>query len=178
MVVVMPDANISAAIDSSVTEWYLPQSVCDQFASAFGLTYDNTTELYFVSDQAYNTLNATRPNITISISPSTSNSSSVDLVFPWAAFDLTALYPYQGLTGSQRFFPIRRASSADQYTLGRAFLQEAYIAVDYERRHFNVGQAVFSTPMPKSDIVTIWPSNGTNDTDWLWSTCRSSMAKT
>ena len=40
--------------------------------------------------------------------------------------------------------------------LGRTFLQEAYLVVDYERSNFTVAPADFSDPLPSSHIVTIY----------------------
>ncbi|KAF7198069.1 hypothetical protein HII31_00425, partial [Pseudocercospora fuligena] len=41
------------------------------------------------------------------------------------------------------FFPLKRANSSTKYTLGRAFLQAAYLSADYERKEFNLSQARF-----------------------------------
>jgi hypothetical protein len=50
---------------------------------------------------------------------------SVDIVLPYAAFDLEASYPL--VRHPTRYFPLKRAANDSQYTLGRAFLQEAYV---------------------------------------------------
>jgi hypothetical protein len=42
-------------------------------------------------------------------------------------------------------------------------MQEIYLSVDLERDEFNISQAVFKSPMPASDTVTILPKNGTSD---------------
>ena len=42
-------------------------------------------------------------------------------------------------------------------TLGRAFLQEAYVVADYERSNFSVHQVAFSTQ--PQNIVAIYPPN-------------------
>ena len=82
----------------------------------------------------------------------------VGIDLPYAAFDLEASWPL--FNTSQRYFPIRRANSSSQYTLGRAFMQEAYLIVDYERRNFSIHQAVFSTSSEQK-IVAI-PSEDTS----------------
>jgi hypothetical protein len=41
-------------------------------------------------------------------------------------------------------------------------MQEVYLTVDWERDVFNISQAVFDSPMPKTDIITIEPQNSTN----------------
>lgn len=42
-------------------------------------------------------------------------------------------------------------------------MQEIYLSVDAEREEFNISQAVFKSPMPKSDLVTILPKDRTGD---------------
>lgn len=48
-----------------------------------------------------------------------------------------------------------------KYALGKVFLQEAYLVVDWERDVFELSQAVFSDPMPEPNIITIQPKNDT-----------------
>ncbi|KAF1345448.1 hypothetical protein BDV97DRAFT_372648 [Delphinella strobiligena] len=66
---------------------------------------------------------------------------------------LNASYPIYA--NATRYFTIRRATNDTQYTLGRAFLQEAYVVTDYENKNFTVAQANFSATMPTSQIVPI-----------------------
>ncbi|KAK4987320.1 hypothetical protein LTR66_007623 [Elasticomyces elasticus] len=164
----LPDGGNYFLIDSTVPEIWLPKSACDAFASAFGLTYDNKTDRYLVNDTVHDRLLSLNPTITFSLGTSSTPNSgpTQNIVLPYAAFDLQASYPiYQNAT---KYFPIRRAANDTQYTIGRTFLQEAYIIADYERQNFTVAQAVFSRPMPASDIRAIHPpsanssTNGTN----------------
>lgn len=72
-------------------------------------------------------------------------------------FDLEASYPiYPNATS---YFPIRRAANDSQYTLGRAFLQEAYVVADYERSNFSIHQVVFDSQA--QNIVAIHAPNST-----------------
>ncbi|CAD6591030.1 MAG: hypothetical protein ASARMPREDX12_004894 [Alectoria sarmentosa] len=52
------------------------------------------------------------------------------------------------------YFPLRQAVNESQYTLGRAFLQEAYVIVDYERSNFSVSQCRFEDGI-STDLVAI-----------------------
>ncbi|KAF2017234.1 acid protease [Aaosphaeria arxii CBS 175.79] len=152
-------------IDSTVSHLWLPEDICDNFAVAFGLTYDNRTQLYTVNDTIHEQLTAKNPSVTIKLVNSMQDSSVnfTNIVLPYAAFDLQASYPYYD--NATNYFPIRRATSDKQYVLGRAFLQEAYLIVDYERANFTVAQAAFPDPLPAADIVTIKPpSNSTSTT--------------
>lgn len=144
-------------IDSTVAQLWLPRSVCDEFEEAFGLTYDNQTDLYYVNDTIHNQLKDKNPSVTIKLVNSLENTSVnyTNIVLPYAAFDLQASYPYY--QEPSNYFPIRRAADESQYVLGRTFLQEAYLIVDYERANFTVAQAAFPNPLPASNIVKIEP---------------------
>jgi len=61
---------------------------------------------------------------------------------PYAAFDLVASHPL--VESSSRYFPLKRASNTRQYTLGRTFLQEAYLVTDYERKRYTIGQRLWN----------------------------------
>ena len=137
-------------IDASTPYLWLPEKVCLQFEEAFGLTYDDQLELYIFNS------NSTQPedlvgwnmtfNFILADLPGSSRTVSLDL--PYTAFDLQLTYPFPGLNATQSsgptsYFPLRRAANTTQYTIGRVFLQETYLTVDYERNNFSISQAVF-----------------------------------
>ncbi|KAF2648535.1 acid protease [Lophiostoma macrostomum CBS 122681] len=144
-------------IDSSVPHLWLPTDICDNFEQAFGLTYDNTTDLYLVNDTIHEQLKSKNPSITIKLVNSLQDTSVnyTNIVLPYAAFDLQASYPYY--PNATNYFPIRRAANDSQYVLGRTLLQEAYLIVDYERANFSIAQAAFPDPLPAANIITIQP---------------------
>jgi hypothetical protein len=144
-------------IDSTVAHLWLPESVCDEFEKAFGLTYDNQTDLYLVNETTHEELQSKNPSITIKLVNSLEDTSTnyTNIVLPYAAFDLQASYPYY--ESPTNYFPIRRAANDSQYVLGRTLLQEAYLIVDYERANFTIAQAAFPDPNPSAEIVTIEP---------------------
>lgn len=152
--------GITPTLDTAVPELWLPTSVCDAFATAFGLTYDNSADRYTISASAHNALQAYPPNVTFTIGSSISGGETINIQVPYAAFDLKATYPI--FPNTTLYFPLRRAANESQYALGRAFMQEIYLTVDWERDVFNISQAVFNSPMPASNIVTIKPVNSTD----------------
>jgi hypothetical protein len=158
-------ASVYAYIDSTVAEIWLPTSSCLLFEKAFGLVWDPDSELYLVSDALHNQLLATNPNITFNIAPWTQpgQTASVNIVLPYNAFDLTAKPPYQTLNTTSRYFPLRRADNEQEYTLGRTFLQEAYLTVDWERQNFSVSQCSWIAGA-QQHIVPIQSVNGTTGT--------------
>lgn len=149
-----------SVIDSTVPELWLPQEVCDQFAAAFGLQYISTYDRYIVNTTMHNKLKSMNPTITIKLGNQViDNGNSTNIELPYGAFDLTGSYPI--FPNDTLYFPIRNASNDTQYTLGRTLLQEAYLVVDHDRGNFTLGQAIFSDPMPDSNVVTIFPGNYT-----------------
>ncbi|KAK1248874.1 hypothetical protein MKX08_007094 [Trichoderma sp. CBMAI-0020] len=145
---------ISMFIDSSVAEIYLPLDACHAFEKAFGLTYNTTLEMYLVSDSLHSKLTSENPAVTFEITTPITGGSSFNITFPYASFDLTANPPL--LKSSSRYFPLKRAANDTQYVLGRTFLQEAYLIVDYERGNFSVHPRVWNASA-ESNIVTIFP---------------------
>jgi hypothetical protein len=141
-----------AFIDSLVTQLWLPVDVCKRFEDAFGLTWNATAEAYFVSEETHNSLLAQNPTFTFTLA---SRSSSTDIALPYAAFDLNITEPL--VQGSQRYFPLKQAQNESQYTLGRVFLQEAYVVADYARHNFTVAQARHPPTSANQNLVAIVP---------------------
>ena len=131
-----------AFIDSTVAQLWLPLEVCEAFENAFGLTYDEDAELYLVNNTLHTQLQEQGANITFTLGASDSGGESVDIVFPYSAFDLQVSFPIQ--VNTTYYFPLKRAANSTQYTLGRTFLQEAYLIADYERRNFTVAPCAWT----------------------------------
>ncbi|KAL6399752.1 Peptidase A1 [Ilyonectria robusta] len=143
---------INIYIDSTDPNLWLPDDVCDAFESAFGLTVDNTTGLYLVNDTHHSTLVATDAEVSFRLSDVLEGGDSVTIVLPYDAFALKAEYPL--VENISYYFPLKRAANETQYTLGRVFLQEAYLTADYERQVFNVSQCTW-VEGAEENIVTI-----------------------
>ncbi|TVY93969.1 hypothetical protein LAWI1_G000906, partial [Lachnellula willkommii] len=144
---------ISLYIDSTVPYIYLPRAICAKFESAFGLKWNDTTEIYTLNDTMHTSLQNMNPNITFTLS--TSNGQNLDIILPYKAFDLNASFPVIP-DGTINYFPLKRAANDTQYTLGRAFLQEAYLMADYDRSEFTIAPCVWPSAF-KSDIRSILP---------------------
>ncbi|KAI7328029.1 acid protease [Hortaea werneckii] len=159
-----------ATIDSTVSQLWLPQSVCDLFASTFGLQFDNTTGLYLVNETTHEQLMQSNPSISFMIGPNSTAASAsaaadtINIVLPYAAFDLQAEIPLYN--SSTNYFPIRVAANETQYTLGRTFLQEAYLFVDWERQNMTISQVVHqneTTEIVPVESPSMHSSGGTED---------------
>ena len=116
--------TISALIDSTVPYIYLPLDLCKMFEDTLGIEWDDEVEAYLVNDTLHGALQAQNSTVTFSLGDS-SQGQTVNISLPYLAFDLTASYPLG--TNKSRYFPLMRATNQSQYTLGRTFLQEAYV---------------------------------------------------
>ncbi|TVY22268.1 hypothetical protein LHYA1_G009079 [Lachnellula hyalina] len=152
--------SFSASIDSTMPYLYLPEEVCQQFEDAFGIVYDTPSGLYLVNDTLHTQLLSEAANITFTLTDEKSK-VLVDIVLPYQAFDLVAQWPL--VQNDTRYFPLKRAADNNQTTLGRAFLQEAYLIADYERSNFSVSQRKWDANA-KSSIQAISLSSDTSTT--------------
>ncbi|TRX92403.1 hypothetical protein FHL15_006789 [Xylaria flabelliformis] len=153
---------ISISIDSTDPNLWLPDDVCNAFEQAFGLTTDQSTGLYLINDTHHSTLLSQNTTITFAMSNVSAGGQEVNVTLPYAAFDLIAENPL--VNSTSYFFPLKRAKTPTQYTLGRTFLQEAYLSVDYERRTFNVSACTWDEGA-EENIVTILSKDHQNDND-------------
>jgi hypothetical protein len=130
---------ISVFIDAGTPHIWLPQSACSAFESSFGLTYDETTDLYLINSILHS--NLLSKNLSIVFELQSNSPQKITLSLPYSAFDLELTPTYPTITNKTRYLPLRRAANDSQYTLGRTFLQEAYMIVDYERQNFSIHQS-------------------------------------
>lgn len=163
------EANLFT-IDSSTPYLWFPEAVCLQFEKAFGLTYDDAVQLYTFGSNSTQHEALVDWNMTFqfAVADYPGSSNSVSLSLPYEAFDLQLSYPYPGLNATQsspptNYFPLRKAENNTQYTIGRTFLQEIYLKVDYERNNFSIFQATFSpNALADTNLVSITrPENST-----------------
>jgi hypothetical protein len=143
--------SLQLAMDTGVSQLWLPKVICDKLAESLGLTFDPSTELYLVNDTIRSKLLDLAPEFTFTLAANATSSDTVNIVLPYAAFDLAVGQPFYNT--SRRYFPIRRAADEKLYVLGRTFLQEAYLVVDWERGNFSVSQAQHK--VVERDIVPI-----------------------
>jgi hypothetical protein len=132
---------IYAFVESTDPNIWLPVESCLLFEKVFGLTWDDSTSMYLLNDTQYSILSNSDPTVTFRLAVSTAGGMTGDITLPFKAFGLRANYPY--VPQSTYYFPLKRASNSSQYTLGRVFLQEAYLTVDYDRKNFSLSQCTF-----------------------------------
>lgn len=102
--------TISIFVDSTIPYIYLPTAVCDRFASAFGLEWDDVNRIYTLNDTMHTKLQATNPRFTFTIANTAGD--IVNIEFPYAAFDSKASFPVIPLeNNATNLFPLRRAAN-------------------------------------------------------------------
>jgi len=155
---------IYAFIDSTLPHIWLPMEACLAFEQEFGLIYDDTTNLYLVNETLHDSLLQRNTNVTFTLAQGFADNLTVQISLPYAAFDLEAQPPYMGISNNTNYFPLRRAANESQYLLGRTFLQEAYIIVDYEVFRFQLAPVLWDQ-FAASNLVAIPPANSSLDED-------------
>ncbi|KAK7510235.1 aspartic peptidase domain-containing protein, partial [Phyllosticta citriasiana] len=130
-------------VDSTTPYFYFAQDLCDVFAEKLDLTWDETAGLYLLTEEQKNNLSTSVASMTLVLrefSTESRNDTLVPFEFPISAFllnvSLNEISPR--LSGWSWYFPLKPAAENTSPTLGRAFLQEAYIVADYERKEFSV----------------------------------------
>ena len=140
--------SITATVDSDLPYLQLPVSVCENFERALGLSWDPSMQLYLVNDTIHGKLREDNP--TFSFTLGRSAAQTVNITLPYQAFDLQVTQPIA--ENGTNYFPLRCTSNTSQYLLGRSFLQETYLFVDYDTSTFSLSQAQFKN---ESDVVTV-----------------------
>jgi hypothetical protein len=126
-------------IDSVLPQLWLPLEACLMFEKAFGLSWSETLQLYLVDDNTHAKLLQTNPSVSFKFSGKT-GATSQTFTLPYSAFDLQVGPPL--VESTTHYFPLKRAMNSTQYMLGRVFLQEVYLTVDYGRHNFSLSQVL------------------------------------
>ena len=153
---------VMALVDSTEAQIWLPVEACQAFEKAFGLTYNETNGFYLVDDALDAQLQAQNASVTFKLGSTVSGGETINITLPYNSFDLTLKPPAANLTSNIKYFPLRRADNDTQYTLGRTFLQEAYLTVDWERQNFSISECLFSENMQQNLVAIQSPTDKTN----------------
>ncbi|KAJ3466473.1 hypothetical protein MRS44_004037 [Fusarium solani] len=147
---------INIYIDSTDPNIWLPKSAVEAFESAFDLILDEDSNLYLINDTHHNSLLKSDAEVSFRLSDVLDGGDTVTITLPYQAFALRAEYPL--VEKSSYYFPLKLAANESQCTLGRTFLQEAYLTADYERHVFNVSQCTWDG-VAEETLVTILPKS-------------------
>ncbi|OAA81084.1 Peptidase aspartic, catalytic [Akanthomyces lecanii RCEF 1005] len=155
-----------ALVDSTTPYLWLPEGICDSFASALNLTYNDTFKLYtLTNDQYQDYSNSNAYSFTFSLASIDNNDNFglplsapgvVNITIPIKAFVGSLSYPFakEAIKYGQPavpYFMLRKATNGTNTIIGRSFLQEAYIRTKYDSGVFSLHQASFPGD-PDKDI--------------------------
>ncbi|TGZ80837.1 acid protease [Ascodesmis nigricans] len=133
---------VSVEIDSFTPFLGLPEEACRRFEQNLGLIWNSTLNLYLVDETTREKLNTLNVTFQFTLAESPGSRETVEIAVSYSSLDLEIGWPFINETGKHRYFPLKRAAQDGQVTLGRAFLQEAYLIVDHERGNFSIHQAL------------------------------------
>lgn len=153
---------VFARIDSATQYLRMPTSICQAFQLAFGLTWNAQQDLYVLNMTQHQKLLDLDAKVTFTLTPTlppSATNTTVSITLPYAAFALNDSRPYA--SNETLYFPLQIAMNGSQVSLGRAFLQEAYVVADYERNNFSVWPVNWNWTEQKAQIIPI-SSTGRN----------------
>lgn len=122
---------IPVNVDSTAPYLYLPRSTCDAIASYLPVTYQAKYDLYFwtTTDPLYTQIVSSPAILTFTFRLDRSISQNVTINVPFRLLNLTLQAPLT--TDPIPYFPCRPLDHGS-YTLGRAFLQAAFVGVSWQ----------------------------------------------
>lgn len=164
-----------ALIDSTTPYLWLPEHICDSFASAFNLTYNDTYQLYTMDNAQYQDYSASQAySFTFSLASVDNHDNFglplsvpgvINITVPIQSFVGTLQYPFkrEAIKYGQPavpYFMLRKAHNTTDMIVGRSFLQESYLRTKYDSGSFSVHQALFpNDPDQDAKLMSIKQPN-------------------
>ncbi|RYP46610.1 hypothetical protein DL768_007232 [Monosporascus sp. mg162] len=144
-------AGIQVSVDGCSPYLTLPRSTCDALASHLPVDYDEDLGLYIwnTNDRRYAQIVGSPSALQFTFL-SGSNTQNVTISMPFLHLNLTLEAPL--VEEPQQYLPCFTGS--DRYTLGRAFLQDAFVGANWGARTWWLAQAP-GPSVPSSRIVEL-----------------------
>ena len=133
-------------IDSDTPWIWLPSAACEELALRLNLTYDKPRNIYtYPSPAAAEKLEALNLSFMFTIAKETGSNETVTVKLPFASMEKLRLkWPFTKLDGDEeRYFPLKKTEGGMTAVLGRVFLQDTYLVVNYDLDEWSVHQARF-----------------------------------
>ncbi|KAF2819884.1 acid protease, partial [Ophiobolus disseminans] len=147
---------IISYISTLIPDIWLPSEACTQFSKTFRLSFNTTSKDFYINSTMHELNLVDNPIVNFQVGPEASGSSIVIRLPYWNFYLAAQGTNFDSGTAKGIFrFPMKQASNDTQYLLGRAFLQSAYLSVDYERNIFNLSQALYPSSSTKENIAPI-----------------------
>ncbi|KAH8648623.1 aspartic peptidase domain-containing protein [Xylariales sp. PMI_506] len=163
--------NLEVNIDPCAPYLNLPQSTCDALAADLPVTYNADLGLYLwdtASSSAYWDIIPAPVALVFSLQDPQNNTRTVNISVPFMHLNLTLTEPL--VDTPTAYFPCYAGSNGN-YALGRAFLQDALFATNFESSIYFLAQA------PGPNVGTVVPTTissesttiDSSDNDWVLS---------
>ncbi|KAF2143979.1 uncharacterized protein K452DRAFT_285180 [Aplosporella prunicola CBS 121167] len=151
---------LSTRPDPGVPYMYLPGATCDAIAAYLPVQYDADFDLYLwdTTDAAYTKIINSPHYLSFSFHTAGKSGTTQNIDIPFALLNLTLSAP---LTPSPTpYFPCRpydpsQSDSAPSTILGRAFLQGAFLAQNFDSKYLWLAQAPGPGAIDSTDVHVI-----------------------
>ncbi|GAP86299.1 putative aspartic-type endopeptidase [Rosellinia necatrix] len=158
-------AGIKVSVDGCSPYLTLPKSTCDAIASHLPVTYNKNLGLYIwqEDDPKYSQIVSSASSLDFTFLAG-SNTKHVTISVPFRHLNLTLSEPL--VDSDQQYFPCYTGST--QYTLGRAFLQDAFVGANWDSKTWWLAQAP-GPNIPTAEVVTLASSDTqiqASENDW------------
>ena len=107
--------SILAALDSSHPNIWLPLEDCRLFELAFGLSWNDTVQMYFINETIHSELLQDNTTVVLTLADSRTATNTLEIHIPYGSFDLTADHPL--VPSPRKYFPLKRAANHTQVSL-------------------------------------------------------------
>lgn len=162
-------SSMQVAIDATMPYLYLPQSTCDAITENLPVTFQSKYGLYFwdTADPLYTTIVSSSSYLSFTFRLSNAISQNMTIKVPFALLNLTLASPI--ISTPTQYFPCFPGHGATgRFSLGRAFLQAAFVGVNWQTG--NGAWFLAQAPGPNIPTTTAPTSIGASDNDIISST--------
>ncbi|KFY16972.1 hypothetical protein V492_00981 [Pseudogymnoascus sp. VKM F-4246] len=126
-------SSMQVAVDATVPYLYLPQSTCDSITEHLPMTFQPKYGLYFwdTADPQYKTIISSSSYLSFTFRLSSSVSQNITIKVPFSLLNLTLTSPI--ISTPTPYFPCFAGQAPGGiFSLGRSFLQAAFIGVNWQ----------------------------------------------
>jgi hypothetical protein len=162
--------GIKVSVDGCSPYLTLPKSTCDAITDHLPVDYDQSLGLYIwkTDDPKYSQIVSSASSLDFTFLGG-SNTQTVTISVPFRHLNLTLTAPL--VDSDKQYFPCYTGASGG-YTLGRAFLQDAFVGAHWDQKLWWLAQAP-GPNIPSAKIITLRESDqeiqaSTNDWKESW----------
>lgn len=153
------NASVPMSLNPLVPYMFLPFGMCEAISEWLPVSYLPNLGLYAWNTKDYRYEAIINSPAYLSFTFQQSTTTNITIKVPFSLLNLTLDTPL--VATPQPYFPCKPFQSQDnRWFLGRAFLQAAYLSINWEQNKFFLGQAPGPGSGPSS-ISTIAPSDAT-----------------